>query len=179
MLYRTTAVAVVLAAMLTAPSVSRAQDRGTWDLTLLTDPSDGTINPIVGYFVVDNAELAFSGSYSSFSFGGDFDGDIKTLALELDILYNAYLNENLAFVPIAGFGILNSSAKYNLSSDTKDDELYFILGGGLRFFLSERGALALFVDYQNGKLKSKIEGSTYDGDVTGIAVRFGYSLFFP
>lgn len=186
MSYRTMVFPVVLAVMLAAPSVSQAQSRGTWDLTLLADPAEGSFNPLVGYFILDNTELAFTGGYSSSRFGGDFGGDIKTLALEMDILYNAYIMENLAFVPLAGAGILKTSDSFG-SSNSHEDVVYYNVGGGFRYFTNKTGALTIFVFHRYSEIDSE-DGEiacpfgcnpNSDGTSIDISVRIGYSLFFP
>lgn len=171
--------AAMLVMVLGFANDARATQAGTWDLTLLTDPSIGSLEPMVGYFFADNLEALVTLGWNTSSFELDVSGSEEetedNLTVQVNIIYNVPVGEGLYIPVLVGVGYFTSTLDDGTDEVTAD-EILFNLGLGARKMITERGAVDLFLIYTIGS-GSFENGESVDFDEDELALRLGYTFF--
>ena len=171
-------VLVIAGLFLVTPS-SHAQEgmkRGAIELGVLSDSIDGGLSPFAGYFITDELEamLHFNFTHAEVDLPGTTgDSEEDAVLIGATLIYN--LPTGTRFVPLAGAGI--SYLRDEIDGD-KTDLIAMDLSVGVRYFVSEHGAISLLGEFGFGDADFTSGSDSVSGDITTFDVGLAYSIFF-
>ncbi len=164
------------------PVFANANDRfkaGTWELAIGSSSSDLSINPIIGYFFLDNVEGIVHFDYNKTNIDTSpayADTETTTIMFSAGIAYNIPSKTNI--VPFVTGELVyysyDEEVKNSSQQDIYADAVGLDVGFGLRYLIGNRASINASFDYG----VFDIDEDDMNIDLNGYSLGISYSLFF-
>lgn len=132
-------------------------------------------SPLLGYFVADNLEV--TGAFYYLTGSADSGGtsvDLSGSGLNLAGRYFFSQAGSSPVIPFADVTVQRLSFDMGPSSTTITR---FLIGGGVKYFVTDNFALEASLGYNIAKLKTGAGGVSTTGDVSGFQLGAGMTVF--